>query len=221
MTSYTTIGSSQQALRDRVLGELRTRILSGIYPPGERLTEERLADDFGVSRSPVREALRVTAEEGLVTLNPRRGAVVSTPDKNMTADLLLVRARLEPLATRLAAERATPADVEVLRDLLKQSQLATDEGRLDDVAELNTRLHMEVVRIADNEWLTTFSHRMYMHVQWIFRVSADRRAPHSWREHIEIIDAIAAGDAERAERVGGQHVHAAAKAAGKAIGVRA
>lgn len=210
------IGDSQRDLRERVLDELRQRILTGSYPPGERLTEERLADDFGVSRSPVREALRVIATEGLVRLNPRRGAQVSTPDADSARDLLQVRARLEPLAARLAAERATAADIAALRELLEQSRLATDAKDLDAVAELNTRLHMEVVRIADSHWLSAFARRMYLHVQWIFRVSADRRAPHSWQEHIVLIDAIESGDPDRAEAAAASHVEAAWRAAGTA-----
>lgn len=212
--SESTIGGSQRNLRERVLEELRERILSGTYLPGERLTEERLAEDFGVSRSPVREALRVVAIEGLVRLSPRRGAEVSTPDAQSSIDLLQVRARLEPLAARLAAERATPEDVATLRALLEDSRLATEAQDLDAVADLNTRLHMEVVRIAGSHWLSAFSNRMYLHVQWIFRVTVHRRAPHSWREHIVLIDAIAAGDADRAEAAAASHVEAAWLAAG-------
>lgn len=215
--SGTRIGDSQLDLRERVLDELRGRILNGSYLPGERLTEERLADDFGVSRSPVREALRVIATEGLVRINPRRGAEVSTPDPESAEDLLQVRSRLEPLAARLAAQRATPADIDALRSLLEQSRLATEAKDLDAVAELNTRLHMEVVRIADSRWLSAFARRMYLHVQWIFRVSADRRAPHSWREHIVLIDAIESGDPDRAEEAAASHVQAAWRAAGADI----
>jgi DNA-binding GntR family transcriptional regulator len=212
-----TIGDSQRNLRERVLDELRERILDGTYLPGERLTEERLADDFGVSRSPVREALRVVAVEGLVRLSPRRGAEVSTPDAQSASDLLQVRARLEPLAARLAAERATPADVAILRDLLERSRRATEAKDLDAVATLNTLLHMEVVRIADSHWLSAFSRRMYLHVQWIFRVSVDRRAPHSWSEHIMLVDAIESGDPDRAEAAAAHHVEAAWRAAGTDI----
>ena len=82
-----TIGSQHLALRDQVLAELRQRIVDGDYPPGERLTEDRLAADFGVSRNPVREALRIVEADGLVTLLPRRGAVVATPDASTIADL--------------------------------------------------------------------------------------------------------------------------------------
>lgn len=212
------IGDSQLALRDRVLDELRERILNGTYAPGERLTEERVANDFGVSRSPVREALRVISTEGLVRINPRRGAEVATPDPVATRDLLSVRARLEPLAARLAAGRATAADIAALRTLLDRSRRATEEGDLAAVTDLNSAFHMEVVRIADNAWLSAFSRRMYLHVQWVFRLSADHRAQPSWREHIAIVDAIEAGDADGAESLAAIHVQAASAAAGAVIG---
>lgn len=211
------IGESQVALRERVLDELRHQIITGSYRPGERLTEERLAVDFGVSRSPVREALRVLAGEGLVTLNPRRGATVSTPTAKGTRDLLGVRVRLEPLAARLAAERATASDIATLRRNLEASQAATEAEDFDQVATLNTDLHMEVVRIADSQWLTAFGRPMYVHVQWVFRVSATLRAPHSWREHIALVDAIESGDPDRAEAAGLLHVTAAAHAADAVI----
>ena len=75
------IGDRHLSLRDQVLAELRRRIIAADYRPGERLTEDRLAEDFGVSRNPVREALRVVEAEGFVELQPRRGAVVASPDE--------------------------------------------------------------------------------------------------------------------------------------------
>src|SRR3954465_11647259 len=110
-----TIGAQHLGLRDQVLSELRQRIVNGDYPPGQRLTEERLAADFGVSRNPVREALRIVEADGAVTMMPRRGAGVATPDASPVADLFAVRSSLETVAARMAAERATPQDVAALR----------------------------------------------------------------------------------------------------------
>lgn len=213
-----TIGAEHVALRDQVLQELRHRIVDGVYPPGTRLTEERLAADFGVSRNPVREALRVAESDGLVTLSPRRGAVVATPDAAAIADLFTVRSSLEPVAARIAAERATPADVADLRALLDEARVATESGDLTRVAELNSALHLRVVTIAGNRWLASISASLYLHVHWVFRVGAARRAPHSWREHIRLVDAIEAGDAAGAEAAARDHVDAAAQAAVETLG---
>lgn len=209
----TPLGLRHQGLREQVLDELRRRIVDGVYPPGSRLTEDRLAEDFGVSRNPVREALRVAVADGLVTLSPRRGATVSVPDPSSVADLFAVRSTLEPLAARLAAERVTPADVARLRALLDEAARATDAGDLARVAQLNTDLHLAVVRLSGNRWLTSVVAPLYLHVQWVFRLGAEVRAPHSWREHIRLVDAIGAGDPDRAEEAARSHVEAAARAA--------
>ncbi|GAA1876677.1 GntR family transcriptional regulator [Lapillicoccus jejuensis] len=209
----TPLGLRHLALREQVLDELRRRIVDGVYPPGSRLTEDRLAEDFGVSRNPVREALRVAVADGLVTLSPRRGATVAVPDPSSVADLFAVRGSLEPLAARLAAERVTPADVAALRALLDEAARATDAGDLARVAQLNTDLHLAVVRLSGNRWLTSVVTPLYLHVQWVFRLGAEVRAPHSWREHIRLVDAIAAGDPDGAAEAARAHVEAAARAA--------
>ncbi len=208
-----TIGHRHQALRDQVLEEVRRRIVEGEYPPGTRLTEERLAADFGVSRNPVREALRVVETEGFVTLTPRRGAVVATPDAGTIGDLFAIRGSLEATAARLAAERATDADVAALRDLLDAARRATDKGDLTRVSQLNSDLHRLCIAITGNRWLMTMSSALYLHVHWVFRIGAAERAPHSWAEHIRIVDAIEAHDPDAAEAAVRAHLQAAATAA--------
>ncbi|MEV5961317.1 GntR family transcriptional regulator [Kribbella sp. NPDC051952] len=208
-----TIGADHVALREQVLAELRRRIVDGDYAQGERLTETRLADDFGVSRNPVREALRVVEAEGFVQILPRRGAVVVTLDETAVRDLFAVRAQLETLAGGLAAERATPADVTRLRDLLEEASAATEAKDFDQVAELNSAFHRAVIEVSGNRWLLSMSAAMYHHVHWVFRVGAAQRAPHSWEEHTRLVEAIAAGDPAAATSAARDHVEAAAKAA--------
>ncbi len=208
-----TIGAQDVPLRDQVLVALRQRIVNGDYAPGERLTEDRLAEDFGVSRNPVREALRVVQAEGFVVMVPRRGAVVASPDATTIADMFAVRQRLETLAARLAAERATAVDVAVLRELLDAARQATDQVQFARVAELNSQLHLKVIDISGNRWLSAMASALYLHVQWVFRMGAAHRAPHSWVEHIRLVDAIEAGDPDAAEAAAMAHVDAASTAA--------
>lgn len=207
------IGTQHLPLRDQVLAALRKGIISGDYPPGERLTEDRLAEDFGVSRNPVREALRVAEAEGIVVILPRRGAVVASPSSATIDDIFAVRERLEPLAARLAAERATPGDVTTLRAMLEQARLATEHQDLRRVAELNSALHLQILEISRNPWLASIAKALYLHVQWVFQMTAKVRAPHSWDEHIKLVDAIESGDGEQAEVVALAHVVAASTAA--------
>jgi DNA-binding GntR family transcriptional regulator len=208
-----TIGGQHQALRDQVLVALRQRIVNGDYPPGERLTEDRLTEDFGVSRNPVREALWVMQAEGFVNVVPRHGAFVALPDASTIGDLFAMREQLETLAARLAAERATVADVADLRSLLDAAREATERVDLSRVAELNSELHMRVIAVSGNKWLASIATSLYLQVQWVFRIGAAHRAPHSWIEHIRLVDAIEAGDPDEAEKAARSHVHAASTAA--------
>jgi DNA-binding GntR family transcriptional regulator len=207
------IGQRHLSLRDQVLAELRRRIVDAHYRPGERLTEERLAEDFGVSRNPVREALRVVEAEGFVEVQPRRGAVVATPAEDAMRDMFAVRALLEPLAARVAAERATDEDLAGLRTLLDQARAATEDGDLARVAELNTALHSRVFELSGNRWLVQFSVAMYRHVHWVFRLGAEARAGHSWEEHVRLVEALEAHDGDAAELAAVEHVQAAQTAA--------
>lgn len=208
-----TIGGRHMPLRDQVLVALRQRIVNGDYPPGQRLTEDRLAEDFGVSRNPVREALRVVQAEGFVVMVPRRGAFVASPDASTVADMFRVRERLETLAARLAAERATEADVAGLRVLLDAARDATDQVDFSRVAELNSELHLRVIEISGNRWLLSMTSALYLQVHWVFRIGAAQRAPHSWIEHIRLVDAIETGDGAEAEAAAAAHVNAASAAA--------
>lgn len=207
------LGAQHLPLRDQVLAALRTAIINGDYLPGERLTEDRLAEDFAVSRNPVREALRVAEAEGFVVILPRRGAVVASPSSATIADMFAVRQRLESLAARLAAERATASDVAALRGLLEQGREATQQQDLGRVAELNSALHLRILEISGNPWLLSIAKALYLHVQWVFRLGAAERAPHSWAEHIQLVDAIESGDGDRAERAALAHLDAASAAA--------
>jgi DNA-binding GntR family transcriptional regulator len=207
------IGARHLSLRDQVLAELRIRIIDAQYRPGERLTEDRLAADFGVSRNPVREALRVVEAEGFVEIQPRRGAVVATPDERTMRDMFATRAVLEPLAARIAAERATAQDLAALRRLLDDARDATADGDFVRLAELNTALHHAVMQMSGNRWLVQFSTAMYRHVHWVFRLGASHRAVHSWEEHVRLVEALEAHDPPAAEAAARDHVRAAESAA--------
>lgn len=207
------IGVQHLPLRDQVLDALRNAIINGEFSPGQRLTEDRLAEAFGVSRNPVREALRVAETEGFVVILPRRGAVVASPSPTAVGDIFAVRERLEPLAARMAADRADAAGVAGLRDMLEQARLATEAGDLARVAELNSALHLQILHLSGNPWLTATATSLYRHVQWVFRLGAAQRAPHSWHEHIALVDAIESGDPDEAERCAMAHLAAASHAA--------
>jgi DNA-binding GntR family transcriptional regulator len=204
-----TIGTAHQPLRSLVCDELRRLVITGDLAPGARLVEEQLASRLGVSRNPVREALQTLASEGFVEILPRRGAVVAQITPEQAEDLFDVRLALESLAARLAARRADDATVGRLRDVLRRAREATEASELDVLAACNTEFHQLVVEAAGNDYLRLLVAPMARRVQWVFRMSAAERAPHSWTEHEELLHAIADGDEEYAEAVARAHVTAA------------
>ncbi|GLY73512.1 GntR family transcriptional regulator [Actinoallomurus iriomotensis] len=204
-----TLGSTHRPLRDVVTAELRRLILQGELMPGERLVEDRLAARLGVSRNPVREAIRVLAAEGFVEVTPRRGAAVARLSPDEAEELFDVRVALEGLSARLSARKVTPETADRLRAVLDSARLAVDEGRLGDVADLNTAFHAAVADLAGNAYLSLMVGPMLRRAQWLFQQTAKHRAPHSWTEHLSLYEAIAAGDERAAEDRAIAHVEAA------------
>ena len=210
MDATTTIGDSHRPLRDKVVGELRRRIIDGLYEPGDRLTEERLAEDFGVSRNPVREAIRVLQAEGFLTALPRRGAVVARMSVRDLEDLFDVRSALEVLAARLAADRMDAAGAAVLDRLLAKARTT---HRVADLAALNTQFHATISALSGNTLLTGMMESLHSRLQWVYRQSVETRAAQSWAEHRALAAAIRAGDAEMAAAAARTHVMAARESA--------
>lgn len=212
-TQSLNLGASQVSLRQRVLDELRLRITSGHYEPGERLTEERLCEEFGVSRSPVREAIQVAVSDGLLARRPRLGVVVISPEEDEVADLLDLRRSLEGFCARRAALRIDEAGMAELDRIVAESRDATERNDLEAVSRLNSELHRTIMNFAGVSWLRLISENLYMHVQLVFRESAAARASSSLAEHVGIVEAIRARDADLAEELAIRHVGAATDAA--------
>ena len=210
MPDVATIGADHQPLRDKVVAELRRRIIDCDYPPGHRLTEDRLADDFGVSRNPVREAIRVLEREGFLVALPRRGAVVASISASDVENIFDVRLSLEVLAAQLAAQRADPEGRTTLKGLVAEAAAASSGAEL---SALNTAFHGEICRMSGNSLLVGIMESLHDRLTWIYRQGAERRAPDSWTEHEALAAAICAGDAEAAAHAAHTHVLAARQAA--------
>lgn len=208
-TSARAVGDHQRPLRDVVCDAIRESIAGGAYRPGERLVEDRLADELGVSRNPVREALRALEVEGYVELIPRRGAVVADLSPAVVAEILEVRGALEALGARLAARRATPAQVRRLERLLETSAQSVERGDVARLPDLNTRFHQLVLEMGGNRLLGDTMAPLRGRTQWIFSRTVEARARQSLAEHRELAGAIAAGDEDRAAALAAAHVTAA------------
>jgi DNA-binding GntR family transcriptional regulator len=151
-------------LRDVVYEHLKEAILVGRFVPGERLLEVELAEQMGVSGTPVREAMRRLEREGLVVLRPFRGAEVVRVPRERAEQLFQVREALESLAARLAASRVSPSDVALLRSIVEQAQVAAQNGDYPGVNTLNRRFHAELARLSGNAPLGTLLELIQDHI---------------------------------------------------------
>lgn len=205
------LGASHTPLTNLAVEALRERILAGEIPPGERLVEGRLSEEFGVSRMPVREALRQLAAEGLVTIEPRRGASVTTFSAEQARELVEVRATLEGLNAKLAAKRHDPAQIAELERIL---DVGTKLALSDDVTtttSMNARFHEALGNIAANSVLRDIMRSLRDRTALLFAPINRTRGQQNWEEHAAILRAVIKGDAELAALLATRHVYNAAQ----------
>jgi len=202
-----TIGAADRSLRDQVYEAIRARIIDGELAPGRRLVERDLAEEFGVSRVPVREAMQRLEVEGFLTNLPRRGAIVSRVDREEAEHFFDVREYLEALAAGLAARRADPDGLRRLRELLDAAQRADAQGRTEESATLNADFHREIVAMSGNPLLRDLMEPLDGRLHRLFRLtSVPGDAPTMCGEHEQLFRMISAGDEQGAAELMRRHV---------------
>jgi GntR family transcriptional regulator, rspAB operon transcriptional repressor len=206
------ISISERALgtsaRDRVYAALREAIVSAELEPGRRLSENELADRLGVSRTPVREALVRLRDDRLVAIVPQLGTFVTLIGQDAVADAHFVREALECNAIRIAAQRATPADLVGLQANLAEQERAEEAGDAEAFDRLDEALHRAICELSGREVAWRISQRARGQLDRVRRLSLP--APGYRRqmidEHREVLAAVAANDAEGAERALRHHL---------------
>lgn len=181
-------------------------IRRGDLQPGERLLEDRLAEQLGVSRNPVREALRALENTGLVEVRPRRGAHVATLDPERAVELLELRAELEAFAAQLAARRRTPEQLDEIRAVLESGREATAANDVVKAASAHRQFHLAIERAAANSYLGPAVEPLRAQTELVFSLLVDRRGIVGWSEHVDILAAIEAGDPDAAQRATRRHM---------------
>ena len=204
------LGQRHWPLNRQLAEELRQAIVSGRYLPGERLVEGRLADDFGVSRIPVREALRTLASEGLVRIEPRKGASVASMSDEVAREMIEVRATLEGLNARLAARHCNAELIARLQAVLANGDEAAATGSAPALSRLNTQYHDLLAQAGMNSILGDLMRQLRDRTMMYFNTSPGAAA-RSWREHAAILHAIIAGDEELACARASRHVRDAGR----------
>lgn len=142
-----------RSLTDQVYEYLSELIVEGKIRPGEKLVEKDLSQKFSVSRSPLRECFRILESEGLITINPRKGAYVRNFSRKDVEDVSLVRATLEALAAKLAVQNITEKEIAILDDLVTKMDEAITRGETKSFYELNTLYHNIIIKASNNEAL--------------------------------------------------------------------
>ncbi|WP_308282969.1 GntR family transcriptional regulator [Pseudonocardia nigra] len=192
-------------LRDRVRDELRARIADGRIGPGERLYETAIAEELGVSRLPVREAIRMLESEGMVSVLPRRGGVlVRQLDRRDVEDLFDVREALEVLAARRAAERAGPEELDGLARLLDETRRALDAGDSAAVDAANTAFHEQIYRLGRNQLIPEMLGPLTGRLHWLFRQNVEHERVLG--DHERLHRALVAGEPDLAAAAALEHI---------------
>jgi DNA-binding GntR family transcriptional regulator len=195
-------------LHEQAARKLRALIVRGDLSPGEPLLEVGLSEALGISRTPLREALKQLAAEGLVELRLNRGAVVAPLRRDELIELFEAVSGIERCAAELAAHRMTASDLQRLEALQKRIERHHSRDELRDYFEANQQIHSAIVGFARNSVLKA-SHEVLLaraERARFFALSADGRWDESVHEHRQILAALKARDGERAGRLLGQHV---------------
>ena len=195
-------------LRDVVFNTLRQAILRGELKPGERLMEIQLANKLGVSRTPIREAIRKLENEGLVLMTPRKGAEVAEITEKSMLDVLEIRKALEELTTGLACDRITPEQIERLKEAETYFEEMLDGRDITLIAEADVKFHDIIFEATDNKRLINLLNNLREQM-YRFRIEYLKGLeyyPKLKEEHNMLIRAIENGDKETAKQVIGNHI---------------
>lgn len=195
-------------LRDVVFNTLRRAILKGELKPGERLMEIALADKLGVSRTPIREAIRKLELEGLVVMAPRKGAKVASITERDLNDVLEVRKGMEVLAISLACKRITGEELEKLESIERNFQSLIESGNLTELAEMDVKFHDTIYQATNNQrlvqLLNNLREQMYRYRMEYLKDIAVRRT--LAEEHKAICEALRGRDESKAQNYVSVHI---------------
>ncbi|GAB3785305.1 GntR family transcriptional regulator [Nocardioides ungokensis] len=209
-------GAGAGSIQGRVISEMRRRIIAGEIEPGVNLSELALAEEFGVSRTPVREALKQLQTEGLIEIRPRVGTFVTSPSRREITELFEMKELLEGAAARLLAQRGRVPEIDQLEENLRQADRAVARDDRDRVAELVQEFHDLLIIGADNSKLEAHYRTLMNQLAYSRLVATSLSQPgrpvQSDREHHHVLELIIAKDGDSAERVMREHVRASRRA---------
>lgn len=199
---------NHKPLREIVYEELKRQIMVGEIPPGTRMMEVELANEMGVSRTPIREAIRKLEKEGLVGIEPRKGAYAENISIKEMVDVFDVREYLEGMAASLAALKITREEREELKDISNSFKDAVQNGDIEEIVKYDEYFHKFIVKCSDNKTLIKLISQVQdlsLRFRYIF-FDDFGRFNHIPTEHQEIVNAIVEGDQEKARAEMSEHI---------------
>lgn len=201
--------SDQYSLRGRVFHKIRDDILNGKYKENEELKEVAIGQELGVSRTPVREALRQLELEGLVQIIPNRGAFVTGIQAQDVRDIYMIRARLEGLCARWACENITKEQMDEMEENVYLAEFHAKKGNMEQMAELDNQFHRILYASGASKMLEHLLEDYHQYVMRIRRktLSTPDRAIASNKEHHGIMEAIKANNPDLAEKLASEHMN--------------
>ncbi|MBD2070188.1 GntR family transcriptional regulator [Leptolyngbya sp. FACHB-671] len=198
----------QRSTPDLIADALREAIVQGVFQEGQSLRQDEIAAQFGVSRIPLREALRQLEAEGLVLLSPNRGATVAIMSPAEAQEIGEIRVALESLALQLAIPKLTEADLQKAADILEKTDRETDVGRW---AKLNWEFHAVLYGAGDRPRLLSLIKTLHVNIDRYIRLQMAKMnyLEKSQQEHQQILDACRKGDSKTAVRLLKRHIETA------------
>ena len=202
------MAGTEKSLRGQVFDKIRSDILNGKYKRGEELVESSIGKELGISRTPVREAIRQLELEGLVQLVPNKGAFVTGISEKDVRDIYLIRARLEGLAARMAAKNITPELLDAMEETVVLSEYHAKKEHYEQVCEMDSKFHKLLYKASGSRILehTLTDFNQYVQRVRMASIMQKRRMEKSNDEHDAILTAIREHDEEKAELVATRHI---------------
>ena len=202
------MAGTEKSLIGQVFDKISSHILNGKYKRGEELVESSIGKELGISRTPVREAIRQLELEGLVQLVPNKGAFVTGISEKDVRDIYLIRARLEGLAARMAAKNITPELLDAMEETVVLSEYHAKKEHYEQVCEMDSKFHKLLYKASGSRILEHTLTDFHQYVQRVRMASImkKRRMEKSNDEHDAILTAIREHDEEKAELVATRHI---------------
>jgi len=197
-----------ELLSQKVYRALKTEIIKGSLKPGNKLSEGKIAEQMGVSRTPVREALKELAAEGFVKMNPNQAVVVSNASVEDVQEVLQIRGVLEGLAARLATKMISEEEIKELEKYQKQMEYYTKKDDVLAFSEMDAEFHELILNVCGNNRLIQIRKNLsdQAHRYRIRSLSVPGRLKYSLKEHQEIVEALKRKNAEQADRLSQKHI---------------